>query len=84
MPLRMSALNANAPPFSIRSNAFRILTIEPAICCQPASLFLTTSQAGGIAMIFPWLTMTSNSRLTTFVGMLVIFRTYSQDVSQIT
>ena len=49
----MSALNANARPFSIRSNAFRILVIAPAVCCQPTSLFLTTSQAGGIAMIPP-------------------------------
>jgi hypothetical protein len=61
----MSALNANAHPFPIRSNAFRIFVIAPAIYCQPTSLFLTTSQAGGIAMISPWLAMTSNSRLTT-------------------
>ena len=49
----MSALNANAHPFSIRSNAFRIFVIAPPVCCQPTSLFSTASQAGGIAVIPP-------------------------------
>src|SRR4051812_24727862 len=51
MPLKICpGLNAHRHHFTIRSNAFGIVIISLAICCQPTSLFLTTSQAGGIAM----------------------------------
>lgn len=59
----MSALDANVHDFSIRSNVCRIVIVPLAICCQPTSLFLTTSQAEGIPMIPP---LVSNGLESTF------------------
>ena len=39
--------------FFIRSNVYHVVIVALTICCQPTSLFLTTSQADGVATIPP-------------------------------